>query len=101
MKIFQGIKTLDPIITSKVIDLYVCVKCLSNDNGLYSIKFTGSVYNLAVHLFVDYIAIGETNRISIIDNKEVYVNCSSKNVTVKNLGIIPDDSPCSVGSCLG
>ncbi|CAF0845677.1 unnamed protein product [Adineta steineri] len=98
---FKGIKTLDPIVSPKIIALRLCMICLFDDTNEYSLTVTGSVYNLNIQLFINEIAVNATNGFKIDGNKRARINCQSRTAIIENNGNLPDESPCTTGSCLG
>ncbi|CAF1508175.1 unnamed protein product, partial [Adineta steineri] len=98
---FKGIKTLDPIVSPKTIALRLCMICLFDDTNEYSLTVTGSVYNLNIQLFINEIAVSATNGFKLDGNKRARINCQSRTAIIENNGNLPDESPCTTGSCLG
>ncbi|CAF4393637.1 unnamed protein product, partial [Adineta steineri] len=98
---FKGIKTLDPIVSPKTIALRLCMICLFDDTNEYSLTVTGSVYNLNIQLFINEIAVNAANGFKLDGNKRARINCQSRTAIIENNGNLPDESPCTTGSCLG
>ncbi len=87
--------TLDPVVTTKPIVLWLCLICRADDTNQHSLTVTGSVYGLTIRLFINEIAANASNGILLDGNVQVKINCENRTIT------IPDDSPCSNTSCLG
>jgi hypothetical protein len=97
----QGVATLDPVVTGKTVALRLCMICTPGDTNEHTLILTGGVNKLNVRLFVNQISINGSNGVILDGNTRARINCNTQTVVVESNGVVPDESPCSNGPCLG